>query len=114
MKKESNIDMGKRIRIERERAGMTREVLAECIDVTPRFIADVERGRVGISVPTLKRMCEVLNISSDSLLWGKTTQTSIDEKLKFVDEDYVRVIDKTVQAQLDLINLIKSKESQYN
>lgn len=112
MKKASNVDMGKRIRAERERANMTREGLAECIEVTPRFIADVERGSVGISVPTLKRICEVLNISSDSLLWNKTTHTSIDEKLKFLDEDYVRSIDKMVQTQLDLIDLIKSKESQ--
>ena len=108
-KKELNIAIGKRIRTERERAGLTREQLAELVDITSRFVADIERGSVGISVPTLRKICEVLNISSDSLLWGKTSQTSIDERLKFVDEDYIRIIDKTVQSQLDLIELIKSK-----
>lgn len=45
--------IGKRIRCERERVRMTREYLSEQIDVTPRFLADVERGYVGVSVPTL-------------------------------------------------------------
>lgn len=112
MKKALNVEIGKRIRTARERAGMTRECLAECIEVTPRFIADVERGSVGISVPTLMRICETLNISSDSLLWNKTIRTSIDEKLLFVDEDYLSAIDKLVQNQLELIDLIKIKEAQ--
>lgn len=109
MKKEFNVDLGKRIRSARERAGITRERLAEQIDVSPRFIADVERGSVGISVPTLKKICEVLHISSDSLLWEKTTQSSIDEKLKFIDSDYLGLIDKMVQTQLDLIAVAESK-----
>ena len=110
MRKELNVDIGKRIKAVRIRIGMTREKLAELVDVTPRFIADVERGSVGISIATLKRICEVMNISSDSLLWDKTAQTSIDEKLKFVDPDCIEIIEKTVQTEIELINLIKNKE----
>lgn len=112
MKKALNVDIGKRIKAARERSGLTRESLAERIEVTPRFIADVERGSVGISVPTLIRICETLNISSDSLLWNKTTRISLDEKLLFVDAEYLPSIDKLVQNQIDLIDLIKAKESQ--
>ena len=113
MKKQHNIDMGKRIRCERERANMTREHLAELVDVTPRFIADVERGYVGISVPTLKKICEILHVSSDTLLWGKTPHTNIDEKLKFLDPDseYVRHIEKMVQVQLDFIRFVEGKNN---
>ena len=57
MRKELNVDIGKRIKAVRIRIGMTREKLAELVDVTPRFIADVERGSVGISIATLKRIC---------------------------------------------------------
>ena len=111
MKTESNINMGNRIQAARERAGMTREKFAEYIEVTPRFVYDFETGRVGISLPTLKKICEVLSISSDSLLWDKTTQAGIDEKLKFVDEEYIQFIDKAVQAQLDLIQHMKQKDT---
>ena len=64
-KRELNIAIGKRIRCERERAGLTREQLAELVDITSRFVADIERGSVGISVPTLRKICEALNIRSD-------------------------------------------------
>lgn len=110
MKKDLNIDIGKRIRSAREHTGLTREELAERIDVTPRFVADVERGSVGISVPTLMRICEVLHVSSDSLLWGRTTDSGIDDRLKLVDAAYIPFIEKSVQAQLELIDLIKKEE----
>ena len=114
MKKELNLEVGKNIRLERERAHLTREELAELIEVTPRFIADVESGRVGVSISTLKKTCEALNISSDCLLWSKTTNTSIDEKLEFVEEDYIHYIDHMVQTQLELISYIKQKEKSRN
>lgn len=104
MKKNLNVEIGKRIRSARECAGMTREELAERIDVTPRFVADVERGNVGISVPTLIGICEALHISSDTLLWGQTSNACIDERLKLVDVAYIPFIEKSVQAQLDLID----------
>ena len=111
MKKQLNIDIGKRIRQERERANLTREQLAELVDVTPRFIADVERGHVGISILTLKKICEVLHISSDALLWGKPTQTSIDDKLKLIDSEYAHYIEKLVQTQLDFISFMESRKA---
>lgn len=110
MKKQLNIDIGQRIRRERNRANLTREQLAELVDVTPRFIADVERGHVGISVPTLKKLCEVLHVSSDTLLWDKTAQTSIDDKLKLIDSEYAHHIEKMVQTQLDFIAFIENKD----
>ena len=111
MKKTLNVEVGKRIRAARERAHMTREAFSEQIDVSCRFISDVERGSVGISTATLKKICEVLHISSDSLLWEKTTRTSLDEKLVLVDEAYIGAIDRMVQTQLELIELIEHKEA---
>lgn len=109
-KKPLNIEIGKRIRAERERAGFTREKLAEAADVTPRFIADIERGSVGLSIPTLKKICEILRISSDRILWGTRTDVSIDERLKLLDSGCIEIIDKAVQCQLELIDYVKSNE----
>lgn len=111
-KKPLNVEIGKRVRAARECSNMTREKLAEYIDVTPRFVADVERGSVGISVPNLKRLCEVLHVSSDFILWGKPgNKISIDERLKNVDNDFLEVIDRMVQCQIDLIDIAQNKQN---
>ena len=47
---------------------MTREKLAEQIDVSPRFLADVESGKIGVSIQTLKALSIALNKSCDILL----------------------------------------------
>ena len=109
-KKPLNIEIGLHIRSAREAAGLSREKLAEYVEITPRFVADVERGHVGISVPNLKRLCEVLHVSSDFILWGKPDdRISIDERLKMVDSDCLEIIDKMVQNQLELIEIAKNK-----
>ena len=95
---------------ERERAALSREKLSELVDVTPRFIADIEHGSVGVSVPTLKRICEVLKVSSDPLIWGKSVAVSIDDRLRLLDDDCIAIIDKTVQTQLELIDLIRNQK----
>lgn len=109
-KKPLNIEVGQRLRTERERAGLTRENLAEAINVTPRFIADIERGSVGISIDTLKRLCIILNISADRLLFGSVSVVGIDERLRLLDSAYIDIIDKAVKCQLDLIKLAESKK----
>ena len=73
-KKEINIQIGEQVRIAREQAKMTQEVLAEKIEVSPQYISDLERGVVGIALPTLKKLCCVLGVASDQILFG--TQSS--------------------------------------
>lgn len=69
-KKEVNIQIGEQIRIARERAKLTQEQFAERIEVSPQYISDLERGIVGISIPTLKRACVALGTTSDQILFG--------------------------------------------
>ena len=69
-KKEINIQIGEQVRIAREQAKMTQEMLAEKIEVSPQYISDLERGVVGIALTTLKKLCNVLGVSSDQILFG--------------------------------------------
>lgn len=71
-KKEINIEIGGQVKIVREEAKLTQEQLAERIDVSPQYISDLERGVVGISLATLRRLCVTLGISADQILFGKT------------------------------------------
>lgn len=73
-KKEINIQIGEQVRVAREHAKMTQEMLAEKIEVSPQYISDLERGVVGIALPTLKKLCSSLGIASDQILFGSSTQ----------------------------------------
>ena len=69
-KKEINIQIGEQVRQVREQAKLTQEQLAEKIDVSPQYVSDLERGVVGISLATLKRLCITVGVSSDRILFG--------------------------------------------
>ncbi len=81
MSSDSNLNavIGERIREQRKKAKMTREALAEHIDVSSRFLASLEWGQVGVSVATLKKICTVLGVSSDYLLDISQNSDSFDE-----------------------------------
>ena len=70
-KKEINIQVGEQIKAARETAKITQEQLAEKIEVSPQFVSDAERGLVGVSLATLKRICVELSVSSDRILFGE-------------------------------------------
>lgn len=84
-KKQINIEIGEQVRIAREQKKLTQEMLAERIEVSPQYISDLERGVVGISLPTLKRLCVSLGISSDQILFAKQPESdaaALTEKCK--------------------------------
>ena len=63
--------IGARIRKQREYMGLTREQLAELLEVTPKFCSDIELGVKGMSVQTLCRLSNVLSLSTDYILFGE-------------------------------------------
>lgn len=65
------VSIGGRIRKQREYLGLTREQLAEKLDITPKFCSDIELGVKGMSVPTLCRIATTLSLSTDYILFGK-------------------------------------------
>ena len=71
--------IGMRIRKQREFLGLTRERLAELLEVTPKFCSDIELGHKGMSVATLCRLAEVLRLSTDYILFGAHTANNLEE-----------------------------------
>ena len=105
-KKEINILIGENIRFYREQAGYSREQLSEFIEITPRFLADAELGFVGISITNLKKICELLGISSDRLLWdNKTKEITLSERVSHIDKKYFGPMEKLIKNQLEIISL---------
>lgn len=77
-KKELNVQIGRRIKQAREGCDFTQEKLAELISVSVQYISDLERGKVGASVPTIIKLCNTLNVSSDFLLLGSSSNDTVD------------------------------------
>lgn len=106
--KSINIILGERIKQGRKTNNITREKLAELIDVSPRFLAEVESGKVGVSLQTLKNISIALSISTDYLL-GLNDENKINQieiicnQLTKVDYKYYPLITKIV-TELENIN----------
>lgn len=62
--------IGRRIRFQREQMHLTREELAEKLEVSAKFCADIEYGMKGMSMTTLNHLSEILNLSTDYILKG--------------------------------------------
>ena len=99
-KKEINIQIGEHIRIAREHAKLTQEQFAEHIDVSPQYISDLERGVVGISIPTLKRACVLLGVSCDQILFG----TSSGNRMESIEMRCRNLSDEDFSILLDIVS----------
>lgn len=78
--------MGARIRKQREYMELSREQLAELLDVTPKFCSDIELGNKGISVQTLCRLSDVLRLSTDYILFGEQEETDASELIRMLKQ----------------------------
>lgn len=80
MRELDKADMGKRIRAVREDKKMTREALAEKVDVSVNFIADIEFGKKCPSIKKFHLICQVLDVTADYLLSGKVYALDFDQE----------------------------------
>ena len=95
--------MHTRIRKAREDAGYTREKFAELLDVSVSYMAEVERGRTGVSLKTLKAICNLLGLSADYLIFGgeRDADKAMLDKLH-LDDKYLPLVDELLNQLLAL------------
>ena len=113
IKKEINIQIGEQIKRARERSKLTQEQFAERIDVSPQYISDLERGVVGVSIATLKRICTVLGVPSDQILFGQEPMNrgaTIAEKCKSLSEHQYILLIEVIEKFIEAIESTHSKE----
>ena len=100
------VEIGARIRRQREAFGYTRETFAKMLDVTPKFCADIELGKKGMSVPTLCRIASILKLSTDYILFGEGGQqeysfSSVLRHCTPLEQKYAEDILKTFLVAMD-------------
>lgn len=91
-----------RIRKAREDLGYTREKFAELLDVSVSYMAEVERGRTGISVKMLTKICNVLGLSADYVLFGegRGEDSLLLDKIHRIDDKYLPLLDRVLTELL--------------
>ena len=112
-KKEINIEVGCRVRQAREAAGLTQERFAELIGVSPQNISCVERGLAGVSLTVLRRICEILHVSSDALLWGRSAGNDAEilaRRLEQLPPEQFRDVQNVINSVLELTVLPEEKK----
>ena len=96
--------MHTRIRQARESMGYTREKFAEKLDVSVSYLAELERGRTGISVKMLIKVCNVLGLSADYVLFGTARDSDAlrADNIRRIDDKYLPLLDKVIGELLSL------------
>ena len=77
-RKELNVLVGANIKREREKAGFTQDQFSELLGIGSKSLSSIERGVVGVSLPTLLRICDILHISANVLLYEQTQKNDVD------------------------------------
>lgn len=79
-------------------------------DLTPGYIADLERGRTGLSVPRLIDFCSIFSCSADYILFGRSMA---DTRLASLPQSYQDRMDDILARQVRLLNdALREKEAQ--
>ncbi len=96
--------MHTRIRKARENMGYTREKFAEKLDVSVSYLAELERGKTGISVKMLTKVCKILGLSADYVLFGeehKEDELRADA-IRRINSKYLPLLDRVIEELLAL------------
>ena len=95
--------LGNRIRVARERKGITQEDLAERVDISPSHVSVIERGVKASRVDTLVRIANELDVSADYLLQDLVKRSRENQLLSSIMElpetDRNRLIDAAKKAK---------------
>lgn len=103
-------DLGKRIRAERRRQDLTQEKLAEMADISDSFLGHIERGGRTLSIETLAKLANALNLSIEYIVCGEFNYqpdmlpTEIHDALNQMNSSQRRVflnIMKTLSSHTD-------------
>ena len=101
------IDMGGRISKRRKEMHMTQEQLAEYADLSLQSISCIELGKKAVRPDNLVKLCEILHLSADYVLFGKRSEEQVQGtlcKLKTLSIEDYRIVE-------DLVEHLSKKQS---
>lgn len=106
VKKDINTQIGANIQAAREAAHYTQEKLSELLGITPNHLSAIERGASGISLETLQKLCRLLPISADYILFGNASSdgefSETVRLLNKIDPKYKPQVNQIILALLEM------------
>lgn len=107
-------DIGKRVREYREKFGYTREQFAEKLDISVKFASDIELGKKGMSIDTLIKICEILSVSADYIIWGREERDSnpVADLTVCLDDNEMKHAEDLMRTFVKAVSEIKFKNLQ--
>ena len=97
------VKIGKRIREARKAQNLTQEAASEKCDITSAYYGNIERGDKKMSIETLAKVSQGLNLSVDYLLFGEMQ----DELALHLSEIKHLVDDRAVDKPPYFINAVR-------
>lgn len=95
--------IGSRISARRRALGLTQEQVAERMDVSIQMISNLELGKKAIRPENLVKVCTVLDISADYLLFGHNSwreNAEIAQKIRCLSPEHQHIISLLVDSLL--------------
>ena len=105
MKKE----FGLRIKNIREGMNLTKEEFARLIGISGQYLGLIERGQNYLSIDKLKKLCDLTNLSSDYILFGRDNNI-VDNTKSLLSEFSQEQIAIGCEALKKLSYFIKSEK----
>ncbi len=106
----SYVQIGTRIRELREIRHYSREMLAEEIDLSAKFLYEIESGRKGFSAETLCRLAKALSVSCDYIMFGEESDKYNAEKiaciLEVMDSEQRKKMQDIIKALYEICNTL--------
>lgn len=96
--------IGTRIRTLRKRAELTQQELAECAGVSYKYLGQVERGQVNLSVEKMVEIASGLHVAPGELLDVQTKESPTLSKAKLILSELSK---KELAMALDMLESLK-------
>lgn len=93
-RKDLNVLVGANIKREREKANFTQEQFSELMGIGPKSLSSIERRVVGVSLTKLLRICDILHISANVLLYEQSQKNDVDSitlQLKMLSAEQLKI-----------------------
>lgn len=106
-KKPINVEIGQNVKNVRENAGLTQERFAEMLGLGEKHISAIERGAVGLSLATLQKICALLSVPADMILFGVPEDENNDKRtaaLQFITERLSHMTDEQFWTTKDFLD----------
>ena len=106
LNKDYNVLVGMRIRQTREILSLSREKFSEKCGISSSFLADIERGKKGLSSETLYKICTGANISPTYIILGTDTSSDASAVVELLNRLEPKYIDSAVGILKEFIKAI--------